>query len=205
MTAMTVDTDEAGAEELNPLDEIRGSIQKAVDFAETWGKEYRSSIFDIAISRLLTGGIQPSNTRVHVARPGIGKSLSGESALFKLAQHLSVEPSALTRVVEIEEDGTIHIMGRATGEAKRELQLKYSAIYCYIKEKALGQQQVDIEELRHLCITMGCYDPANFTANFRRDSWLRESGAKGSRDKRYVASVRGLSEAEQLLRDMIQS
>jgi hypothetical protein len=123
-----------------------------------------------------------------------------------LAGKLNVAAEDLERAVIIGDDGNITLLGHVDGRTKKELQTSYGLVYCFVKEHALGEPLVDVEELRRLCVAHACYDAANFTANYAKDvraGVLREDGGKGARSRRYRATKRGLDEAAVLLREMI--
>jgi len=107
--------------------------------------------------------------------------------------------------VHIGDNGQISILGRIEGRTKKELQTKYTLVYLYVKEMALGTRMVDVEELRKLCIDQGCYDAGNFTGNYKKDvsaGLIREDGTKGARTRRYILGQKGVAEGGALLRAM---
>jgi hypothetical protein len=208
------------------LEALVPAIDRARTFAERWPGEYRAEIFRIALGRVLNmeGSLEPGLSQPSViAARGVVHSTVGESPALhgnadaehagatssaapaeKLASHLGLSSDALRRAVHFDDGGRVAILGRIEGRSRRELQLKYSMVYLYVKEFALATRLVDVEELRAICIQNGCYDQANFTANFRRESArVREDGTKGARTRRYMLTQRGISEAEALLREMV--
>ena len=184
------------------LAELRASVKEAVAFAEEWPELYRSQAFDLAIERRL-GTVSdaaiptPSSTPAPVTPIATG-------GLSAVAREIGVDPRLLTRVVEIGDEGKVSILGRIDGRTKADLQVKYSAVYCYLKEKALGQLDTPIEELRALCQAHGCYDGGNFTTYFRGSELIRELGEKGAHARTYRLSVRGVEEAKALLKKMVE-
>jgi hypothetical protein len=207
MTMATREKEKSTALEasLSDLDDL---VAKAIEFAERWAEPYRSVVFEVALERLSNAKRSPvsGSTRSGLERQSLRERRGEqEGPLERLAGALGMDVDAVSRTVELSGDGQLRILGRLDGNSTRELQNSYSVVYCYIKEKALGEQQVAIDELRRLCAAHGCYDQANFTAYFRRDELVREVGTRGSRDKRYLASKRGLEVGERLLRQMIES
>src|SRR2546430_8777181 len=59
--------------------------------------------------------------------------------LAAAAREIEVDPRVLARVVSIGEDNKLSILGRIDGRTKAELQIAYSVVYCYIKERAFNQ------------------------------------------------------------------
>ncbi len=207
----------------DPLAELAPLVDRAVDFAKQWDSPYRPYIFQLAIARL-TAGLPSSPAGAaggaHLAYLGasvpegtVPTSVGGTprtavlAATTKIARVLGLDPTALERVVDIGPDGSVRILGRIDANTNRDLQTLYSLLYCYIKEIGLGARSVDIEELRALCKEHGCYDLANFTANFKKacdDGLLREISETGGRGRRYLATKRGLERAAELLRKMAE-
>ena len=183
------------------LMELHTAVKEAVAFAEEWPEAYRPRAFDLAVERLI--GAAPTAAKPAPAgAPAVTPIVTG--GLSAVARELGVDPRLLSRAVEIADDGKITVLGRIDGRTKAELQLKYSAVYCYLKEKALGQLNTPIEELRMLCQAHGCYDGNNFTAYFRTSDLLRELGDKGAQARTYRLSTKGVEEAKALLKKMIE-
>jgi hypothetical protein len=190
------------------LAELREVIERAAAFSSEWPQQLQASVFDLAAQQLMRNrgrAPDPHERRESpLARRDVMDFALGEP-MERLGSALGVEPKRLMRVVAIGEDGTISIMGRLDGESMKELQRRYSALYAFIKEKALGVLQVDAGELRTLCVGHGCYDVSNFAANLRWKDFMREVSGKGPNDRRYVASKVALSQGEALLRAMMDS
>ena len=184
------------------LAELRASVKEAVAFAEEWPEAYRPQAFDLAVEQLLAtvaGAATPTP-----GTPPAPVTLIATGGLSAVAREIGVEPRLLTRVVEIGDEGKVSILGRIDSRTKAELQLKYSAVYCYIREKALGQLDTPIEDLRAVCQAHGCYDGGNFTAYFRTSDLIRELGEKGAHARTYRLSVKGIEEAKALLKKMVE-
>ena len=109
----------------------------------------------------------------------------------------------LARVVSIGEENKLSILGRIDGRTKAELQIAYSVVYCYIKERALNQLDTPIAELRELCQLHACHDTNNFTANFRKSDLIRELGEKGAQTRTYRLSTKGVEAGKALLKQMV--
>src|SRR6266849_1446589 len=204
------------------LDELVPSIESARLFAERWDERYRVHVFGIALERLLNGNTTmelPRDTATTSQKKvgamstpatpqrtvGTGTAEDGFGAPEKLARSLDVDIDFVERLVKFAEDGKFHLLARIDGKTKKELQTRYSLVYLYVKEVALGDRMVDIEELRSLCIEHACYDLANFTGNFSKDvtaGLLRQQGEKGARSRKFLLSKRGLDEAAALLREL---
>jgi len=184
------------------LTELHTVVNEAVAFAEGWPETYRAKAFDLAVERLT--GATPTETRpVPGSTPAAVTSIT-TGGLSAVAREIDVDPRLLTRVVEIADDGRISVLGRIDGRNKAELQVQYAAVYCYLKEKALGQLDTPIEELRALCQVHSCYDLNNFTANFRKSDSMRELGEKGTHARNYRLSTKGVEEAKVLLKRMVE-
>jgi hypothetical protein len=211
------DSDIADDQLAEALEQLESAVSAALRFAERWDEAYRHHIFETALA-VLTGRLavaqsvgfavidhDPHNRGGQVATDGVPIAVETDDPLSKLSRAVSVESDLLRRVIHIDEEGRIEIIGRMEADSTAELQNKYSAVYAYIKEKALGGMHVEIDELRDLCKRHGCYDSSNFTRYFRNDARLRELKGAGGRAKRYVATKQGLDEAAQLIRDMSES
>jgi hypothetical protein len=214
----------------SPLDNLSPLIEGALKFAERWPEIYRPAIFRLGLDRLIEyastkpaavsssyagrgsssrglGNTQTVMTRISGATAGHEPPVAPLMAGQKLARALNVEIDAIQRAVRTGENGSIAILGRLDGKSTKELQTRYSLVFLYVKEMALGNRMVDIDELRALCVEHGCYDQGNFTTNYKKDvmaGLLREDGAKGSRTRRYMLSRRGVDEAASLLRAMAE-
>jgi len=198
----------------DPLAELTRIIDRAVEFAERWEPAYRPHIFEMVVGQLMSSyhrtpphvtAVVPSAASGSVG--GLGPPRDLLNATAKLARVINANPAIVERVVHIDGDSTVHIIGRLEGRTKRELQTHYSLLYCFIKEVGIGERDVDIEELRLLCIEQACYDRPNFTANFRKafkDGLLLEVGGKIGRIKRLRASKKGLDKAEFVFRKMAE-
>jgi hypothetical protein len=193
------------------LELLRPAIERAIAFAREWEEPFRREVFKIAVDRLLghqsrdagRSGLRPL-ARSASPLPDTGIELEQVSPQSKLAASLGVAESVTERSIQIV-DGKVVLLARLPGRSKKELQTKYSLVYLYVKETALGSRMVDIEELRELCVEQGCYDLANFTSNFRKDveaGLLREQGERGARNRRYLLSQQGITTARELLREI---
>ena len=223
----TASADSSATESSPGLDVLDSAIERAQEYAERWAAPYRQEVFRIAVAHLLgavgagSGGRtlndqtsepehSPGRWRKPLPPSGLVADETGPTGLAlldKLAHALGVESTALERVVQISPDGVIALLGRLPGKSTRELQTRYSLVYLYVKEVALGVRLVDVEELRNLCIAEGCYDLSNFAGNFRKDvdaGLLRGSGEKGARSRRYMLSQTGLAESAALIRQMVE-
>lgn len=198
------------------LAKLEPSIKAAIDFAEQWDEHYRPHIFEVAMAHLtksITSALTselgtPSGSTSGSASDVLEAQYRGDSVtpLSRLAQAVNVDLDHLQRVVQINEDETIEIYGRIGEDfdSIRDKQNKHSVVYAFIKEKALGKQTIEIEELRDLCKKHGCYNPPNFTLYFRNDQRLLERKGEG-RAKQYVATRKGLEEAADLIRQMVEN
>ncbi len=202
-------------------------INRAKSFAEGWEEPYRNEIFRVTVGHLLghsqtksiaTRSAHTFGGSIPIHRPGgsqVGDSREGGTAfnsvvgifgpLDKLAKAINTDVDAVERAVHIDDEGKVAVLGRLEGRGKKELQTRYSLVYLYVKEMALGNRMVDVEELRALCVDQGCYDQGNFIGNYKRDvvaGLLREHGEKGARSRRYMLSQKGVGMAADLLREM---
>lgn len=205
------------------LEELTPAIEAARVFAERWDEGYRKDIFRVALERLIGPSI---GTRIFAAgrrdrfgtadvsrttagapaRSGATATAGGRLGAYqKLARALNLDSDSVERLVEIGEDGKLHILVRMDGKAKKDLQTKYSLAYLYVKEVGLGERMVGVEELRSLCVEHACYDVANFTGNFGKDvraGLIRQQGEKGVRNRKFLLSKKGLDEAATLLGEL---
>jgi hypothetical protein len=183
------------------LAELNNIMTEAVEFADRWPALYKSRAFDLAIERLLAG------TPTSVRSIGGGQATPVTSiitgGLSAVARDLGLDdPRSLSRAVEVTDDGKVSVLGRIEARTKADLQLLYSAVYCYLVEKALGKLDTPIDDLRSLCQRHNCYDGGNFTQYFRRSDLFRELGDKGARA--YRLSIKGVDEAKALLKKMVE-
>lgn len=218
-----IETEESDSP-LSPLERLATVIEPAQAFAERWPAPYRLDVFRLAIGELLRGqrddhrsAVEPIRSPERSSNSGALSSTSGPiqriavaptglTPVEKLGRALGVDGQSVERAVSITDAGAVAILGRLLGKTKKELQTRYSLVYLYVKEIALGNRMVDIEELRTLCIDQGCYDLGNFTGNFKKDvqaGLLREQSDKGSRARRYMLSQKGLVEAAGYLRSLV--
>lgn len=189
----------------NKLIELKTLIDDCIAFAEQWEEPYRPHIFQAALTLMSGSGQASSLPEMPTKEVGPQAQDNSGTPLSKLAQSTGVDLDLLNRVVEIDDEDNIQILGRldSDSDSVSELQNKYSVVYTFIKEKALGTRAVDIEELRELCRRHGCYNSANFTQYFRKDFRLRENKGEG-RAKKYIATRQGLEEAAALIRQMAE-
>jgi hypothetical protein len=190
-----------GRNDNSKLVELHTVVQEAVAFAEEWPEAYRPRAFDLAVERLLgatptAAKPQPGNTPAPITPIATG-------GLSVVAREIGVDPRLLARVVAINEDGKVAVLGRIGGRAKADLAVQYATVYCYVKERVLNQLDTPIEELRALAKAHGCYDGNNFTAAFRRSDLLRELGEAGAQARTYRLSTKGVEEANALLKKMV--
>lgn len=153
---------------------------------------HHAGTFDRAFERL-SGAISAPVAGVAPA-PGGAAELTPivTGGLAVVAREIGVEPRVLARVVSIGEDNKLSILGRIDGRTKADLQVSYSAVHCYIKERAFNQLDTPIAELRELCQLHSCYDMNNFTATFRKSDLIRELGEKGAQARTYRLSKKGV-------------
>lgn len=186
------------------LNELKPRVDEAIAFADQWEDPYRVHIFRIALTHLIDDRrLSPfPTTNAHEGMQQVASS--DESPLTKLSKAVEIDLGYLRRVIEIDEEGNVQILGQlGVSDSTSERQNKYSVVYAFIKEKALGVTTVDIEELRDLCKQHNCYNQANFTQYFRKSSRLRENKREG-KGKRYIATRQGLEEAAALIRQMAE-
>jgi len=191
-----------GRDENGNLAGLAGVVTEAVAFADKWPETYRARAFDLALEKLISATPSVGNPAPAAVSAPVTPIVTG--GISAVAREIGVEPRLLTRIVEISEEGRISLLGRVDGRKNSELQVKYSAVYCYLQEKALGQLNTPIVELRALCQDRGCYDGDNFTSYFRNSDLFRELGEKGARDRTYRLSNKGLEEAKALLKAMAE-
>lgn len=198
------------------LSDLASHVQRAIDFAERWPAAYRPVVFEFALSALaMTTRVAPlpsdaspltgkDDIRASVPKVAINEPAT---ALMKLAEAVDVDAALLERAVQFDHHG-LRIIGRVEGTTKRDLQTRYSLVYCYVQEMGLGRRHIDVEELRSLCLEHGCYDTANFAANSKKDmreDLLREIADRGGKGRKYMATRKGLDLAATLLRAMAQA
>ncbi|SRR6266540_1314063 len=189
------------------LAELREIIQKAAAFSSEWPQEIRAVVFELAAKQLIRSrGKEPRAGNGRESQPLGGLPTSAYAQpMERLGRALGVDLDQLARSVSVSDESGIEIMAPLAGESTKELQLNYSAVFAYIKEKALGVLDVDAGELRMLCMRHGCYDMANFAANLRWKGFMREIVGKGSKDRRYRASKEALAQGEKLLREAVNN
>lgn len=182
------------------LDRWKPLVQAAVELAEEFPPEYRTAIVTGILQRQHPGG--PRLERAP-SSPGFeGEPHDGSSPLGRLAGAVDVPLDALQRLFVIDDNREVEIRARIDGRSIAERQNRYSAVYAFVREKALGELDTDLDKLRELCERHACYNAPNFTRNFRTKGLLREYGAKGTSQKRYRLSSDGEAVAEQLIREL---
>jgi hypothetical protein len=198
-------TTEHGRNE-GPLADLGAVINGAIAFAEDFPEEYRARAFDLAVERL-SGAPVSAAEGVAPAAPGATGAMTSivTGGLAAVARDIGVEPRVLARVVSIGEDNKLSILGRVDGRTKADLQVSYSAVYCYIKERAFNQLDTPIVELRELCQLHSCYDMNNLTATFRKSDLIRELGEKGAQARTYRLSKKGVETGKALLQKMVEA
>lgn len=187
-------SDSTGLESLKPL------VEAAVELAEEFPPEYRGAIIT---GILQTQRLEGPRLKKATSRSGAARERGGdESPLARVADAVAAPLDVLQRLFVIDDDGEVQIRGRIDGRSIAERQNRYSAVYAFVREKALGEVDTDLERLRRLCERQACYNAPNFTRNFRTKGFLREYGAKGTSQKRYRLSSKGEAVAEQLIREL---
>jgi hypothetical protein len=186
--------------------ELRELVKDAIAFAEEWPEPYRPQVFGLFTARRagapsVAAGAAPE-LAAEEAAPMVTPIATG--GLSIVAKELGVEPRLLTRVVAINDDGKVSILGRIDARTKADLAEQYGAVLCYIRERALGQLDTPVADLRDVAKAHGGYDMDNFTSNLRRSKVLRELGEKGSHSRTYRLSTRGVEEAKALLKKMVE-
>lgn len=182
-------------------------VRAAIEFAERFDGQYRPAIVQALLTSAVPAGpvaradtSQPKGEKSH----GLNVTPIAHGGLAAVAKNLDVDPRDLGRIVDVDEDGTVRILARIDGNGKSVRANRYAAVYCYLKEKALGQLDTGIEELRDLCENHGCYDRPNFQRNFRNNDYVLEIGNRGTRiGKRYRLSPQGEAEARRILQELL--
>lgn len=177
-------------------------LSAAVEMAESFPETYRTEVFRFLIEQY---------SQEPEASPDLGSSTRGpklpaRGGLVAVSKSIGVEPDTLRRVIQLnDEEETVEILApRIGGKNLSDRQNRYSAVYCFVREKAFGVSKTGIEQLRALCKDRGCYDVDNFTQNFRTRDLLREvSGDDESRQ--YLLSNEGVEVARDLLQKLANS
>lgn len=181
-------------------------VEAAIEFAEQYDEQYRPAIVQALLSTRATpvrgSGVQKNKPEQRTQEISVTPISHG--GLASLAKEIDVDPRALSRIVDVSDDGAVQILARIDGRSKAKRAYQYAALYCFIREKALGQLDTDIEELRSLCEQHGCYDAPNFQRNFRNNDYLLEIGNRGTRvGKRYRLSSEGEDAARRILKELL--
>lgn len=185
--------------------ELRPLVDAAVGFAQDYPEQLQPAIVQALLSQAsrragpVTGTGEPQG-ELALGDTGAAarQTANGGRSIARLAEELAADTSAVRRVVDIDGEGGLHVLIRVEGNNNSELQNRYAAVYCFAREKAFGELDTPIDELRDLCQERRCYDSANFTRNFRTGDYLREIGGRGSRNKRYRLSAEGEAEARRV-------
>jgi len=183
---------------------LAATIKEAAAFADGMPKEYRARAFDLAFERL-SGGVARVAGLVSppVMEPALAVTPIATGGLSALARELEVEPRALARVVAIGEDGKLSLIGRVESRTNAEMQVEYSAVFAFVKERVFNQLDVPSEELRDLCRSKSCYNQNHFTDYYARSDLLSPVGDANSRA--YRLTKKGVEAGKELLKKMIES
>lgn len=185
---------------------IGAYVPTIVSAVEKIPEAYRVATFREALRTVLEG------ERAHgdngMLRSGnypapTGGISSADSATASLAVSLNVDAALLARTIQVSDDGSVQLLARVPGRSVRERQIKVARIICYIREKLFSEFKTDVEILRAACVAHGAYDSPNFVTNFRKDGTLREASVPGSKDRLYMLSPSGITEAEAALRELL--
>lgn len=180
------------------FEDLRPVVEQAAAFASEWPEPFQPRAFDLALEHLRRGTPTEATGPVSAPRATGGRSFTA------LAKEVGVTPDALARVVEIADDGAIVIAGRFNDAAKADRQVKYSVVYCLIRDRMTGKMDTSIDDLRTLCQEQGSYDAGNFTKYFRSARHLlHEAGTASART--YRLSNQGITEAKALLKQLAEA
>ena len=120
-----------------------------------------------------------------------------------LARELEVEPRALARVVAIGEDGQLSIIGRIESRRNAEMQVDYSIMYMYAKERVFNQLDLPSEELRELCRSKSCYNKDHYADYFAKSDLLSPVG--DGKFRAYRLTKKGVETAKGLLKTLVEA
>lgn len=188
-----------------PSSRWQSVIAETVELAEQFPERYRTEIFRTVLGYRL--GNRPDGEAAPVVRSAVGAKLPQTGGLAAVAAAAEVPIEGLRRILEVEDESEqVRILvPRVGGTTISEQQNRFSAVYCFAREKGLGESKTSIEDLRTLCEDRGCYDSNNFTRNFRNQDLLREVPGDDGKDRKYLLSGEGVAKAKQILQSLIES
>jgi len=82
------------------------------------------------------------------------------------------------------------------------MQVQYSAVFAFVKERVLNQLDVPSDELRDLCRSKSCYNQDHFADYYTRSDLLSPVGDAKSRA--YRLTKKGVEVAKTLLKKMVE-
>jgi len=200
MTASNNATAEVGRPE-GPLTELGPVVKEAIAFAEAVPQVYRSRVFELAYERL-AGSTPAVPTPVSRAEALVPVTPIMTGGLSVLARELEVDPRALARVVAIGDDNALSIIGRIESRRNAEMQVDYSIMYMYSKERVFNQLDVPSEELREVCRLKSCYNKDHYADYFAKSDLVSPVGEGKSRA--YRLTKKGVEAAKELLKTMVE-
>lgn len=203
MSAANNATAEQGRPE-GPLGELGPVVNEAIAFAEAVPQTYRSRVFDLAYERLTSNKVSAPTPAATAVAPGTPVSVTPivTGGLSILARELEVEPRALARVVDIGEDGQLSIIGRVESRRNAEMQVDYSIMYMFAKERLFNQIDVPSEELRELCRARSCYNKDHYADYFAKSDLLSPVG--DGKFRAYRLTKKGVEAAQGLLKTLVE-
>jgi len=131
-----------------------------------------------------------------------GQELARPISDRSLTMHFGVSQEELNQIIHL--DGTsIHILRTPSG-SKAEQQRALCLLYCLAREYLAPGEGASFVDLRKLCQDHGCLDDSNFAQNLTKEkSKFIVSGSKRSKAKTCKLTQPGMTEARQLLKQMV--
>ncbi|MYC99590.1 MAG: hypothetical protein F4X13_10040 [Gammaproteobacteria bacterium] len=180
-------------------------VDAAVAMLDRYPEEYRVTILESLLAVASGAGWATRPPSPITSATGRTDTIAAEKggSLAEAAAVAGVDQADLERIVHLGDDGFVKLLLQVHGRSVAERANRAAAIYCFIKEHGFGERDVEIEELRRVCVEQKAYNAPNFARNLQTSPWLLVIGEPRSRHKEYRLSAEGEQEAKASLRELL--
>ena len=177
----------------------------AVAMLDRYPEEYRVPILESLLVAGNGGGwaLRPPSPTTDSSEDADTIVAEKGGSLAAAAAVAGVDQDDLERIVHLGDEGFVKLLLQVDGRSVAERANRAAAIYCFIKEHGFGERDVEIEELRRVCIEQKAYNAPNFARNLQKSPWLLVIGEPRSRHKEYRLSAEGEHEAKTTLQELL--